>query len=303
MTGKVEVKPPAVESRPTEAEPPPIAALPLPLHVHVRLIISGVYLSQLSLQVSLQVALHVTSPSFIVTLLPSKTFIWLFIFVQFVCLLLLYHRRIAYPYSGVVLTIYTSCLACILAALDFYYSTWTALYLCATFLAAMCVHGLVGSIKTRQDGLLSYRICGIVAATVVFAISSLVNFVGFSPPLLPVPVFFIGHGFVVLLIAWTSYVASRVADRCLRRLCHGPMPMHRVVIFYTDVALFVYFLVSVLFSCVAFEGCACCGASDELPGAVDFVYPLLHPTKGDVAPDPAAATTLATTVATTSRKQ
>ncbi|EQC28475.1 hypothetical protein SDRG_13803 [Saprolegnia diclina VS20] len=240
------------------------------LHQRIRRIFFGLYTTQLVLQVAVVSILEgaVSSVS-LDNIVIGKQYIWVFVVILLLCLFILYQKRCPYPASLGVLSTYTAVQGVILADLDHRATIPICLAFCVSFLATVVVMGAISQYVTSPTTLVCYRNAGVASLLVVALIATAVNF---GANLFAYPVFLGWIGTLVFFGLWVTYVASRISYKFTQYLKYNEP--HRVMLYYTDIMLFVFFMFSLVFSCIAFEGCACCGASDDIPGVIDFRFPL-----------------------------
>ncbi|OQS07031.1 hypothetical protein THRCLA_20239 [Thraustotheca clavata] len=241
------------------------------LHRRIRRALFALYFSQLVLQIVVICLLKylpnttASVESFVVT----KQYVWACLAILVVCLFILYQKRCMYPLNLMVLSLYTVFQGILFAEIDIHFTTSISVCFCVSFLLIIVIMGVVSLIATSETTLINYRNCAITATPIVVATSTIVNF---AAKILDVTQFFIWQGVLVVFVLWFTYVASRISIKFVHYLKYNEP--RRVMLYYTDIMLFVFFIFSLVFSCIAFEGCACCGASDDIPGGIDFRYPL-----------------------------
>ncbi|KDO21717.1 hypothetical protein SPRG_13133 [Saprolegnia parasitica CBS 223.65] len=234
------------------------------LHRRIRRIFFGLYTSQLVLQVAVVSILEgAVSSVDLDKIVIGQQYIWLLVVILLLCLLILYQKRCPYPASLGVLSTYTAVQGVLLAELDHRATVPICLAFDISFLVTLVVMGAVSH--------------GVASLLVVALVATAVNF---GATLFRYPIFLGWIGTLLFFGLWVTYVASRISHKFTQYLKHNEP--HRVMLYYTDIMLFVFFMFSLVFSCIAFEGCACCGASDDIPGVIDFRFPL----------DPSPATVL-----------
>ncbi|OQR80799.1 hypothetical protein ACHHYP_17151 [Achlya hypogyna] len=252
------------------SEPVAVRLLDNGLHRRIRCIFFGLYTSQLVLQIVVVASLEFAPPAMAIdTIVITKQYIWALLAVLLLCLFVLYQKRCLYPSNLVVLSIYTAVQGVLLADIDVHFGISICLAFCVSFLAAIVLMGALSLRAASASTLVSYRGVAASALAIVGAGCATVNF---GAGLYSWEAFLTWQGVLGFFVLWVAYVASRISVKFAHYLKHNEP--HRVMLYYTDIMLFVFFVFSLVFSCIAFEGCACCGASDDIPGVIDFRFPL-----------------------------
>ncbi|OQR85365.1 hypothetical protein THRCLA_23035 [Thraustotheca clavata] len=193
----------------------------------------------------------------------------------FFCLMILslfalYLKKYNYPLNFVILAIYTTFQAIFLAGLDSYLVQHLTLFIFIYTFLVITLHGFICTFPLKGSADTPGRLMGFIGSVtisflIVFVISLLVYFIGYSNALSSPPVnmslteYLMACAFILILCLWFAYDAS-----CMNQKLSPDEYMQGMIFFYTDMILFLIFLGMITFAFMACEGDACCCGSAEI---------------------------------------